>query len=250
MKQVGFLGCGKIGKTMIRHLKVRADHPIAFVQTPNFKGDIDLDCPVVSTFDEDVCKADLVVECATPDVLKQQYQYYLRRSDMLILSLTAFSDDDFANKAYALCEKHGTNIYLAHGAILGLDGIFDARDILNNVTIETVKNPKSLGRSDTDRTVFFNGSTREACQLMPRNVNVHAAIAMAGLGFDKTHSKIISDPNVSTNSHIIKLEGEGFSSTIDVSSFATGGITGKYTPISACGSLDRILGGKIPYQFV
>lgn len=250
MTQVGFLGCGKIGKTMIKHLQARADHSISFVQTPNFENDIDLDCPVVSSIDENVCKADLVVECATPDALKKNYDYYLRHSDMLILSLTAFSDDNFAQKAYALCKKHGTHIYLAHGAILGLDGIFDARDILTSVTIETVKNPKSLGRNDTERTIFFDGSTREACELMPRNVNVHAAIAMAGLGFDKTQSKIISDPDVTTNSHIIRLEGEGFSSRIDVSSSATGGITGKYTPISACGSLDRILGGKMLYQFV
>ena len=86
MKQVGFLGCGKIGKTMIRHLQANADHSIAFVQIQALEKHIDLDCPVVSTIDENVYKADLVVECATPDALKQHYDYYLRRSDMLILS--------------------------------------------------------------------------------------------------------------------------------------------------------------------
>jgi len=53
--------------------------------------------------------------------------------------------------AIELCRAHNTHIYIPHGAILGLDGIYDARPILRNVTIETIKNPNSLGRDDTER---------------------------------------------------------------------------------------------------
>ncbi len=107
-----------------------------------------------------------------------------------------FSDDEFAEKADKLCEKYGRRIYLPHGAILGLDGIFDGRYLWKEVTIETTKSPKSLGREDSVRTIVYEGPTREACKLYPRNVNVHAAVAIAGLGFEKTVSKIISDPAV------------------------------------------------------
>lgn len=252
MASIGFLGCGKIGKVMVRHLQSSNDHSIAFVQDPFFHNDCGLDCQVVAQLDESLCKADLVVESATADVLKQNHEHYLRQGNMLIFSVTAFSDEAFAREAYALCKAHNTHIYIPHGAILGLDGIFDAREILTGVTIETTKNPNSLGRDDKQRTVVYEGPTREACQLYPRNVNVHAEIALAGLGFEKTLSRIISDPGVHTNSHTICADGDGdgISFRLEISSPASGGVTGTYTPISACGSLDRILGSDKPYQFV
>lgn len=250
MATIGFLGCGKIGKAMVQHLQTQGEHSIAFVQDPGYENDLGLDCPVVPQLDEEICRADLVVECATADGLKQDCEHYLQFGDLLVFSLTAFSDSDFAQKASDLCRIHNRHIYLPHGAILGLDGIFDARDILGSVTIETIKNPKSLGRDDTERTLVYEGPTRDVCELYPRNVNVHAAVALAGLGFDRTQSKIISDPAVNTNSHVIGVEGEGISFRLDISAFSTGGVTGSYTPVSACGSLDRVLGGGNIYRFV
>jgi aspartate dehydrogenase len=235
---------------MVRHIQARGDHSIVFVQDLNFEDNPNIGCPVVSQLDENLCRADLVVECATADVLKQNFEHYLKYGDLLVFSLTAFSDGSFEQKVSELCKANRTHVYMPHGAILGLDGIFDARDILSSVSIETIKNPKSLGREDTQRTLVYEGPTREVCDLYPRNVNVHAAVALAGLGFDKTQSKIISDPAVHTNSHNICVEGEGFSFRLDLSSFSSGGVTGSYTPVSACGSLDRILGDGKCYQFV
>lgn len=97
---------------------------------------------------------------------------------------------------------------------------------------------------------MYEGCTKDACELYPRNVNAHAAVALAGLGFQKTQSKIISDPAVHTNSHTICVEGDGVSLRVAISTFASGGVTGSYTLISACGSLDRVLGGDLSYQFV
>jgi len=196
MASVGFLGFGKIGKVMFEHLKQQNDHSAAFVHTRTVENHKDLDCPVVNELDERICTADLIVECATADVLKDCFEYYIQQGDLLIFSLTAFSDEKFAENAFALSKRFGKRLYFAHGAIMGLDGIYDARDILNSVTIETIKHPKSLGRDDTERTVVFEGVTRTICELYPRNVNVHAAIALAGIGFDKTVSKVISDPDV------------------------------------------------------
>ena len=90
----------------------------------------------------------------------------------------------------------GRKIYIPHGAVLGYDGIFDGREVLEEVCITTTKKPANLGSSVTEKTVLFEGSTREACKKFPRNVNVHAGIAIAGLGFDKTRSRIVADPDV------------------------------------------------------
>ena len=150
-----------------------------------------------------------------------------------------FDTPEYIKKAAA---ESGHTLYLPHGAILGLDGVFDGRTIIDEVSIETIKNPKSLGRDDKEYTVVFDGTAREATGLYPRNVNVHAALSLAGIGFDRTHSRIISDPSVNTNEHVIRVKGEGIDWTIHVTAFAAGAVSGKYVPFSACGSLDRILG--------
>ena len=102
-----------------------------------------------------------------------------------------------------------------------------------------------------DITTTLAGKTLEN-PILPgsgRNVNVHAALALAGIGFDKTHSKIVADPSVNTNTHEIHIVGKGIDFTIRVSSFSEGGVSGKYVPLSACGSLDRVIGGA-GFQFV
>ena len=249
-KTVGFLGCGKIGRAMVRPLLSQAEHKIAFIQHPNFVTALELTCPIVDEFDEAKCQADLVVECATADVLKNNYANFLCQSNLMTFSISALSDPQFLESAVDICRSSGTQIYLPHGAILGLDGIFDARELISNVRIETIKSPATLGRSDEQRTVVYEGDARGAVRMFPRNANVHAAIALAGIGLDKTSSRIVADPDVSTNTHKILVSGEGIEFKLDITTQATGGVTGKYTPISACGSLDRVLGTGTDWIFV
>lgn len=239
---IGFLGCGTIGKAMLEDIQKKGIHEISFVQDPFYKADELNGFPVVMKQDEALlAKTDLVIETATADALKENLDKILEYSDLMVFSVTAFSDEMFFEHAKKLAAEYGRRIYLPHGAILGIDGIFDGRKLLTSVSIETVKNPKSLGRTDEELTIVYEGSTRNACHLYPRNVNVHATVALAGIGFEKTQSKIISDPSVHTNTHRICVEGEGIHFELVICSFSTGGVTGKYTPFSACSSLYRIL---------
>lgn len=248
-RRIGLLGYGKIGQAMAAEVQALEGAQLVFIQDPYAAPDGP--APVFQQPDpERYGTVDLVIECATADVLKDQIEAILSHCDLMMFSVTAFSDADFEQKALALCQRFGTHIYLPHGAILGLDGIFDGRSIIHSVSIETTKNPASLGRTDTQRTVLYEGPTREACGLFPRNVNVHAAIALAGIGFDRTISRIVADPAVHTNTHIIRVEGEGISFCLNVSSFSTGGVTGAYTPVSAQGSLRRVLEVQGAYSFV
>ena len=251
-KRVGFLGCGKIGKAMLHHLMEQGEHSVSFIQDIFFQPEEGMTFPVVTErSDALLAQTDLVVECATADVLKANFDAILEHCDLMMFSVTAFSDADFEAHARQVLAQSAHKVYLPHGAILGVDGIFDGRDLISSVSIVTTKNPPSLSRTDTQRTVVYEGPTREACKLYPRNVNVHATIALASLGFDKTSSTIISDPSVNTNAHKIVVDGEGIHFELDISSFTTGGVTGKYTPYSACGSLDRVLqGGSAPFRFV
>jgi aspartate dehydrogenase len=57
------------------------------------------------------------------------------------------------------------------------------------------------------RFVFFEGSAREAAGLYPKNVNVGAAVALAGLGFEQTRIKLASEPAIPGPLGIIEAAG-------------------------------------------
>ena len=187
--------------------------------------------------------ADLVVEAVTADVLKMVALGIVERSDMLLFSVTALADDAFRSALEAAAIKHGRKVFLPHGAIVGLDGLVDAGPTLESVTVTTTKSPASLGLPPDALTVVYEGPVREACTRFPRNVNVHAAVALAGLGFDRTFSRIVADPAVSTNHHVLEITGTGYRFRIEVSSESGGKVTGAYTPQSALGTVRRICRG-------
>ncbi len=251
MKRVGFLGCGKIGGTMLEELLKAGEHRVAFVQDPFYGEEKITGFPVIRMQDEELLeKTDLVIETATAEVLKENIDGILKYCDLMVFSVTAFSEEAFLKQVQKLMQKYNRKIYLPHGAILGVDGISDGSGLISSVTIETIKNPESLGRNDNDYTVVYEGTAREACRAYPRNVNVHATVALAGIGFDKTKSRIISDPSTSENTHKIVIQGDGIHFEIQISSFSAGGVTGKYTPYSAVASMNRVLEDKPGIRFV
>lgn len=250
MKKIGFLGCGKIGGYMLNDLISQGEHEVTFVQDPFYKAEKS-SFEVVEKADEELLsRTDLVIEAAMAKVLRENIDDILKYCDMMVFSVTAFADDEFYAHVKEMAKKYGRTIYLPHGAILGIDGIADGKAVIESVEIETIKSPKSLGLTEDRKGVVYEGSTRGACKAFPRNVNVHAAVALAGLGFDNTVSRIIADPSVSTNSHVITVKGEGINFQINVSSEAKGAVTGKYTPYSAVSSMHKVLGDYSEFRFI
>jgi aspartate dehydrogenase len=54
----------------------------------------------------------------------------------------------------------------------------------------------------------FSGSAREAAAGFPANVNVAAALSLAGIGPDRTQIDIWADPGVTRNCHEIEVEAD------------------------------------------
>jgi aspartate dehydrogenase len=243
--RIGLLGCGSIGGFLARHIL-----STGIVDSMELSYAFDLDekrlnaipaaCRVAGQSDLFARSADLVVEAAHADLLKEVGLRIVERSDLLLFSITALADESFRTALEQTAVKSGRKIFLPHGAMIGIDGLADAGPTLKAVQVTTTKSPASLGLPPDKYMVVYEGPVREACARFPRNVNVHAAIALAGLGFDRTISRIVADPAVSTNSHLVEVEGTGYRFRIEVSSEAGGKVTGAYTPQSALGTLQRI----------
>ncbi len=55
---------------------------------------------------------------------------------------------------------------------------------------------------------MFKGTAREGARGFPANVNVAAALGMAGIGPDETTLEIWADPALERNTHTIEVEAD------------------------------------------
>ncbi len=139
--------------------------------------------------------------------------------DLTTLSLGALADQALWDRLEAAARKGGGRLHLASGAIGALDCLSAARiGRLDRVRYVGRKPPMGWAGSPAEQVIdlrdmgehpvtHFEGTAREAAKAYPKNANVAAAVALAGLGFDATEVALIADPGVSRNIHEIEAEG-------------------------------------------
>ena len=247
MKRIGIIGFGFIGSYLFNKIREEKLIEVDFIcekdRTKVRSLDPSLLLDTLDTFEER--KVDLVIEAALPQAVKEFGPRILRKADFLILSLTSLADDSFRREMEKTARTWGKKVYIPHGAIIGLDGVHDGKEVIEKVRITTIKSPKSLGlkgESPTEPTIIYEGPTGGACERFPRNVNVHASLALTGLGFERTESKIVADPGKTSMVHIIEVTGRGLRWKVEIESSAVGEVTGAYTPESIFHTVKRICG--------
>lgn len=146
----------------------------------------------------------------------------------------------------------GARIIVPTGALLGLDAVRAAAEgMVESVTIESRKPPRGLEGAPylvkhgidvsgiTAPTRVFEGNAFDAAAGFPANVNVAAALALAGVGPIRTRVEIWADPTVTRNVHTIRVEAEAarFSMTIENVPSAENPRTGQITALSVLACL-------------
>jgi aspartate dehydrogenase len=141
----------------------------------------------------------------------------------------------------------GARIIIPTGALLGLDAVRAAAEgTVSSVTIETRKPPGGLVGAPylathgidvlavTEATLIFKGNAFDAAQGFPANVNVAAALALAGIGPERTMVEIWADPGVTRNTHTIRVEADEVRliMTIENVPSVENPRTGRITPLS------------------
>jgi len=244
LKKIGIVGYGTLGSYLVDKINEDKNLSLVFVYDVDKDKLSNLDNSIVLNSMEEAREreADLIVEVASAEWVESFASLVLEFTDLLIFSVTAFAEEGLQENLDKVAKANNTNYYISHGALLGLDGVRDGRDMIEEVSITTIKPPEKLGIKEKilSKKILYEGPTRKACELYPRNVNVHASLAIHGLGFDKTISKVIADPEVNTMRHIVEVKGQGLAWIIDVQSRPVGAVTGAYTPESAFQTVKRI----------
>ena len=252
--RIGLVGLGYVGRYVYEQITSRPElglevafvHEQAADRVAGLPAAIVL--PDIRRFAER--RPDLVVEMAHPAVTRQYGELFLRVSDYMPLSMTAFADEALQQRLLATARASGTCLFVPHGAVVGLENIFEGRDLWEEVTLVMKKSPKNLDFSAapqsraaaiTQATVLYDGPTRAVCPLFPRNVNSHATVALAGIGFDRTRSVLIADPSLEVSVIELSARGKGAALRIERSN-PLKGVSGVFTLQSTLAAITRAKG--------
>jgi aspartate dehydrogenase len=256
---VGLGGFGAIGGALARRLDqglpglqlvavsardvARAEGRIAELAAP---------VPVV-TLPELAALADVIVECAPAAVFREVAEPALRAARIFMpLSVGQLLEH---SDLIDLAERTGARIVVPTGALLGLDAVRAAAEgEIRSVTMVTRKPPSGLaGAPYLERhgidlegisapLQVFEGSARDGARGFPANVNVAAALSLAGIGPERTRLKIWADPHVTRNTHRIVVEADAARFEMQIENVPTeeNPRTGRITALSVIAALRRL----------
>ncbi len=223
--RVGIGGFGTIGRQVaaaidagVEGLALAAISARDSVRAETRQADFHKPAPVVSLGELAAC-SDLVLECAPAAVFEEvalpaveQGRIFVPTSVGALLPRMALVER---------AKETGARIVVPTGALLGLDAVRAAAEgTIHRVTMVTRKPPQSLAGAPylvehgidveglTEARRVFRGSAREGARGFPANVNVAAALSLAGIGPDRTELEIWADPAVDRNCHRIEVDSD------------------------------------------
>lgn len=173
---------------------------------------------------------DIVVECAGHGAVLAYAETILSGgTDLVIASVGSLADSALFATLTLAAQNGNAQIILPSGAIGGIDTLAAANIAGVDRVVYTGRKPPAAWAGSpaedevdllnlTGETVFFEGTAREAATRFPKNANVAATLALAGIGMDKTEVRLVADPSVSENTHEYRV----ISPVVDFSMKLTG----------------------------
>ena len=192
---------------------------------------------------------DLVIECLPP-VLFRTIAISVIDRGKLFMPLSVGQLLEHWNLV-ARAKETGARILVPTGALIGLDAVRAAAEgTIHSVTMVTRKPPAGLEGApylvergitlkglNTARKVF-DGSARDGARGFPANVNVAAALSLAGIGPDRTKLEIWADPEIDRNTHRIEVEADTARFSMSIEGIPSANPrTGRIVPLSTVAAL-------------
>lgn len=196
--------------------------------------------------------ADIVVECAPASLLPAIAEPFLKAGKTVIVlsSGAILAHQDLIDLARA----HGGQMVVPTGALIGLDAVAAAAEgDIRSVRMVTRKPVKGLVGAPylverdisiddiTEPVCVFDGTPREAAIGFPANLNVAVALALAGIGPDRTRLEIWADPALTRNTHTIEVDADSASFSMSIANVPTDNPkTGRITALSVISYLRKL----------
>lgn len=210
---------GAIGTSLAQdwHLEPPAGWSLAAVaararQFPDLLKILSPEIQIVEELDDLLALSpDAVIEAAGQASAKAAAARILRSgSDLYLLSSGILADEAVFDVLVRAAEEGDSDIVIPAGALAGFDGLATlSRMRPTEVTYRSTKPVKAWVGTPaetqfdlaalTAKTVIFRGTAREAALAYPKNANLAATVALAGIGFDKTQVELVADPAASRN---------------------------------------------------
>lgn len=224
MTDLAIIGYGAIGQYLTARLRDEADTRLRAVvvrpqRVDEVRAELGEGMSVVSSIDEVTDTVDLFVECAGHDGLRAHGPAVLERGgELLVVSVGALADRALHRNLTEHAEASAGRMTIVPGAVAGIDGLAAARIGGLDTVRYTSRKPPVAWRGTvaeesvdldaiTGETELFAGPADEAARLYPKNANVAATIALAGVGFDRTVVRVLADPNAGGNVHEVEASG-------------------------------------------
>ena len=254
--RIGIAGLGAVGLDVAKRL-IDGDVP-GVVLTAVAVRDADKarrnlpqigDAVALRTLESIADDCDLVVECLPPALFRDVAIATIDKG-RLFMPLSAaqlLHNGDLIERAKAT----GARILVPTGALLGFDAVRAAAEgTIHSVSMVTRKPPAGLEGAPylvengisvsnvTEPLRVFAGSAREGARGFPANVNVAAALSLAGIGPDHTQLEIWADPTVTRNTHTITVDADSVSFSMTIENVPSANPrTGKLVALSVVAAL-------------
>lgn len=205
-----------------------------------------------AAFDELAELADLTIECAPAAFLPEIAKPVLTRGKtLMVLSVGALLAQP---ELVALAKRSGGRIIVPTGALLGLDAVVAAAEG-NIAAVRMITRKPVAGLLGAPYLVergidisglmapvrVFAGTAREAAAGFPANLNVAAALSLAGIGPDLTMVEIWADPALTRNTHRIIVDADSARLDMTIENVPSENPrTGRITALSVLAALRRI----------
>jgi aspartate dehydrogenase len=259
--RVAIVGLGSIGKVLAKKITSGEIPGVELVaisardpsKARSILAELSCNVPILS-FDELPDVADIAIECAPAELLSDIVRPMLDAGKtVMVLSAGALLNRP---ELIELARKTGGQIIVPTGALLGLDAVSAAAEgkiisvsmitrkpiagllgapylTENNISIENATTPVKV----------FEGTARQAAIGFPANLNVAAALALAGIGADRTTQEIWADPQVTRNTHTIIVEADSARFEMKIENIPSENPkTGRITALSVLAALRKISG--------
>lgn len=221
--RIGLVGCGAIGSSLAgfvqKELKSTASLTYILDVDPRqedcLRRVLKMRSPKL-TLAQLVQKSDLVIEAASVGSACEIIPLAIRfKKPVLLMSGGGLIQDPaLLGKVF----KNASKFYLPSGAVGAIDGLLASREAgLIKVRLTTSKSLRSLQGAPfftryprkqnlrKGHETIFEGNVLEAVRLFPKNLNVAALLALAGLGAKRTQVRVVAYQKLKTNIHEVEI---------------------------------------------